>query len=116
MVKDEVGPAHGRGVVRDHRPTVLADVVHEEVALHVLRAVAHSLLQISAQDEDVPVLGVEDHLVTGAGAGAALELRVGRDQLPLIAVNVVAPEVVQVPVSVPAAEEINSLEKKKKKS
>ena len=35
MVKDEVGAAHGAGVVRDERPLGGHDVVHVEVVLGV---------------------------------------------------------------------------------
>ena len=58
MVEDEVGTAHGAGVVSDHGPLGRPDVVHVKVAPGVCLGVPQASLQISAEHKDLSVFWI----------------------------------------------------------
>ena len=74
MVEHQLGASVSRRVLAQQGPGVGVDVVAVEVALQGL-AVAHRRVQVAAQRVDLPPLGVDAHLVTGARAGATLRGR-----------------------------------------
>lgn len=108
VVKDELGPAHGSGVVRDQGPLVPLNVVHVEVTLEALGAPGRGV-EVAAQREDLLALGIQAHLVARTCAGATLRLGVPRQARPEARRCLVRPEVCKVLDAVPSAKQVQGL-------